>query len=267
MTTTTAETGGQYAFFAPARTYPNRLKDSRFNRLAKRVADLTIAVLVVVFVLVWMMPLIGLLIVLDSPGPVIYRQRRSGLGRKPFVCYKFRTMRHTPESQVFVQATDNDVRVTRLGNFLRRSSLDEFPQFFNVLQGNMSVVGPRPHPLALDDCFRDVITDYYERNEVKPGVTGLAQVKGCRGETRTADDMANRVRLDIAYARRWSPWLDFKIVVWTAQDVLQHLTKSLRRPHPNSVLKAPTLKAMPWYSRASGRPGEEADPDDNRWAS
>lgn len=265
MLPTTAKPGGQHALFAPARAYPNRLKDSRFNRLAKRFADLTIAVLVVAFVLVWMVPLVGLLIKLDSPGPVIYRQRRSGRGRKPFVCYKFRTMRHTPESQVFVQATENDDRVTRLGNFLRRSSLDEFPQFFNVLWGNMSVVGPRPHPLALDDRFCDVITDYYERNEVKPGVTGLAQVKGCRGETRTADDMANRVRLDIAYGRRWSPWLDFKIVVWTAQDVVQHLRKSLRRPHPDSALKRPALKAMPWYNRTSSAEGANAD--DNRWAS
>lgn len=265
MTPTTATGGERTALFAPSKSYPNRLKDSHFHRATKRFADLTVAVLVIALVLIWMIPLIGLLIKLDSPGPVFFRQLRSGRGRKLFLCYKFRTMKHAPE-QTFVQATGNDPRVTRFGDFLRRTSLDELPQFFNVLEGTMSVVGPRPHVPELDARFGKVVPDYFERNDMKPGVTGLAQIRGCRGETRTADDMADRIHLDRVYARRWSHWLDFKIVVWTAHDVVLHLKRSLHRPHPKSVV-TPALKAMPWYNRASTRQRVEADADDNRWAS
>lgn len=264
MIPTTAKTGGPSALFAPPPTYPNRLKDSFVNRLVKRVADLTVALLIVACVLLWLVPLLALLIKLDSPGPVFFRQRRSGRGRKLFVCYKFRTMKHAPGDR-FVQATGDDPRVTRLGRFLRNTSLDELPQFFNVIEGTMSIVGPRPHVPDLDERFGGVVPGYFERNDVKPGVTGLAQIRGCRGETRTADDMAERIHLDRVYARRWTLWLDFKIVVWTAQDVLIHLSNNLHRTRTAAVLRVPALRALPWYGRTSARPEDESD--DKRLAS
>lgn len=264
MISSTAKTGEQPALFASPRTYPNRLKDSPVNRFAKRFADLIVAVLVVAFVLIWLVPLIAFLIKLDSPGPVFFRQRRSGRGQKLFVCYKFRTMKHAPGDR-FVQATGDDPRITRLGKFLRNTSLDELPQFFNVIEGSMSVVGPRPHVPDLDERFGGVVPGYFERNEVKPGVTGLAQIRGCRGETRTADDMAERIHLDRVYARRWSLWLDFKIVVWTAQDVLMHLTNNLRRTRTAAVRMVPALRVLPWYGRTPRQSEDEAD--DNRLAS
>ncbi len=267
MNPTTANPGGTRALFAPAKSFPNRLETSRVNQFAKRFADLIVSILVLLFVLSWLVPLLGLAIKLDSPGPVFFRQLRSGRRRKPFACYKFRTMHHTPQSQVFVQATDNDARVTRLGSFLRRASLDEFPQFFNVLLGTMSIVGPRPHPIELDAHFCDVVPNYFERNNVKPGVTGLAQIKGCRGETRTPDDMSERVRLDLAYTRQWSLWLDGKIVLWTAQDVLVHVRKSLQKPHADAPLRMKRLKMLPWYNRVFTRSDENQDSDNNRWAS
>jgi len=266
MIPTTAKTGGQSAPFASSRTSPNRLNDSLVNRFAKRFADLSVAALIVAFVLVWLVPLLALMIKFDSPGPVFFRQRRSGRGRKLFVCYKFRTMKYAPGER-FVQATGDDPRVTRLGRFLRNTSLDELPQFFNVIEGTMSIVGPRPHVPDLDERFGSVVPGYFERNDVKPGVTGLAQIRGCRGETRTIDDMADRIHLDRVYARRWSLWLDFKIVVWTAQDVLMHVTNNLRRPKTGSVLKVTALRVLPWYGRTATPSEAEADADNNRLAS
>lgn len=266
MTPTTAPTGSRYASFAPTRTHPNRLNESRTNQVTKRAADLLVSLLVIALVLSWLVPLLALLIKLDSPGPVFFRQLRSGRGRKLFLCYKFRTMKHAP-GQRFVQATGDDPRVTRLGKFLRQTSLDELPQFFNVVEGTMSVVGPRPHVPELDERFGYVVADYFERNDVKPGVTGLAQIKGFRGETRTADDMADRIHLDRVYARQWSHWLDFKIVVWTASDVVVHLKNNLRRPHPDSLTtRSKTLRYFPWYSRVYDNAPRKPN-DENRWAS
>ncbi len=213
----------RYASFSPTRHFPNRLESSWFSLLVKRLADIVLSATVLVLVLSWLVPLVGLLIRLDSPGPLFFRQKRSGRGRKTFVCYKFRTMYHTPTGAPFVQASGNDPRVTPIGDFLRRSSLDEFPQFFNVLLGSMSLVGPRPHPLELDAHFAPSVPHYYERNSVKPGITGLAQTKGCRGETPTEGHMSERVNLDLHYIRHWTPWLDVKIVAWTAYDVVVHL--------------------------------------------
>jgi putative colanic acid biosynthesis UDP-glucose lipid carrier transferase len=170
-------------------------------------------------VLVVLSPLllaIAAAIKLSSPGPVLFRQLRHGVGGKAFACLKFRTMNVHTEEGTLTQATVNDPRVTKLGRFLRKTSLDELPQFFNVLMGDMSVVGPRPHAVQHTDFYSHEIRHYMFRHKVKPGITGWAQINGCRGETDTMDKMQRRVEFDIYYIRHWSFWLDMKIVFWTA---------------------------------------------------
>ena len=158
---------------------------------------------------------------LSSPGPVLFRQRRYGLNGEEITVYKFRSMTVCEDGPVVTQATVQDQRVTRIGRFLRKTSLDELPQLFNVLQGTMSLVGPRPHAVAHNEKYRRLINGYMIRHKVRPGITGLAQVHGLRGETDTVDKMAERVRYDLEYLRNWSPWLDLRIlarslsVVWS----------------------------------------------------
>lgn len=193
--------------------------DDRWNRFAKRCFDIFFSLFVIVFVLSWLIPLLALAVKLSSPGPVFFKQTRLGEGKKKFSCYKFRSMRVNKEADS-KQATKNDPRVTRVGAFLRKSNLDEMPQFFNVLLGQMSVVGPRPHPLKLNDQFRDIIDKYMVRHFVRPGITGWAQVNGFRGETRTPELMEKRVDLDVWYLENWSFLLDLKIVVKTVTNML-----------------------------------------------
>jgi putative colanic acid biosynthesis UDP-glucose lipid carrier transferase len=189
------------------------LDDSK-NQAVKRVFDIVFATGVALFVMSWLVPLIALLIKLDSKGPIFFRQKRAGKGNKPFYCIKFRTMR-TANDKRFVQATRDDPRVTGIGKFLRKSSLDEFPQFFNVLIGDMSVVGPRPHPIELNENFVSRVEKLMSRHYIKPGVTGLAQCMGYRGETSTVSDMKNRVTLDRFYVENWSLLFDIRIIVKT----------------------------------------------------
>ena len=158
---------------------------------------------------------------LSSHGPVLFRQRRYGLDGKEIVVYKFRTMTVLEDGNVIRQATRNDRRVTRFGAFLRQFSLDELPQFFNVLQGRMSVVGPRPHAVAHNEMYRRLIKGYMIRHKVRPGITGLAQVNGLRGETATLDKMQSRIEHDLDYLRNWSLQLDLQIVVKTVFVVLK----------------------------------------------
>ncbi len=187
--------------------------DERSNQVIKRVFDVIFASMVILFVLSWMIPIIALMIKLDSKGPVFFKQKRSGKGNKPFNCLKFRTMIvHHPE---FKQATKNDTRVTWIGKFLRKSSLDEFPQFINVLKGQMSIIGPRPHPIKLNEEFSPRIEKFMARHYIKPGITGLAQAKGYRGETINDHSMSGRVKLDRFYIENWSFVLDLKIVIAT----------------------------------------------------
>ncbi len=160
-------------------------------------------------------------ITLDSPGPVLFRQRRSGLNGREFVIFKFRTMTVLEDGPVITQACRNDCRVTLIGKILRRASLDELQQLFNVLKGDMSLVGPRPHALAHDRNYRLHIADYDERYQVKPGLTGWAQIKGLRGETESVAVMAERVRFDLWYARNWSLGLDLKIMLRTCFEVFR----------------------------------------------
>jgi putative colanic acid biosynthesis UDP-glucose lipid carrier transferase len=170
-------------------------------------------------VLTLLLPLliaISIAIKLTSPGPIIFKQPRLGLNGRTFNVYKFRTMvLHTENGQV-TQARNNDPRVTAIGKFLRRTSLDELPQFINVLKGDMSVVGPRPHALPHNNLYKEKLELYMLRHRVKPGITGWAQINGCRGETDTLEKMVRRVEYDLDYIKNWSFWMDIKIVAWTA---------------------------------------------------
>jgi putative colanic acid biosynthesis UDP-glucose lipid carrier transferase len=169
--------------------------------------------------LILLMPLfvvIAIMIKLSSPGPVFFRQPRLGLNGHRFNVYKFRSMRMHQENGIVKQATQNDPRVTKIGHFLRRTSLDELPQFINVLKGEMSVVGPRPHALQHNEMYKDLLELYMLRHRVKPGITGWAQIHGYRGETDTVDKMAKRVQFDLHYIQNWSLWMDLKIIAWTA---------------------------------------------------
>lgn len=181
------------------------------DRAAKRAFDLAFSSLVILLVMSWLFPVVALLIKLTSKGPVLFVQRRTGLLNRPFHCLKFRTMHLNSESDKR-QATAGDARITPIGAFLRRSNLDEMPQFFNVLMGHMSVVGPRPHMLAHTDQYAELIDPYMERLWVKPGITGLAQAKGLRGETRELRLMERRVEEDRNYIYHWSFLLDLRIV-------------------------------------------------------
>lgn len=200
------------------------LDDSR-NQVIKRLFDIAFSGLFTVLVLSWLVPLIGLIIKLDSKGPIFFVQLRSGEGNKPFKCLKFRSMRVNEEADT-KQATPDDPRITKLGHFLRRSSIDELPQFLNVLAGSMSVVGPRPHMLKHTEEYSKVIEKFMGRHYIKPGITGLAQCMGYRGETRTLADMENRVRLDRHYIENWTFWLDIKIIFLTIVSLLRGSDKA-----------------------------------------
>lgn len=184
--------------------------------LAKRLEDIVLASLIL-FVIAVPLALIAAAVKLTSPGPALFRQRRYGLNGTEFEIWKVRTMRVVEDGARAVQATRDDPRITPLGRFLRRTSLDELPQFINVLQGQMSIVGPRPHPVALDDKHRRLIPRYYLRHKIRPGITGLAQVRGFRGETDALEKMQRRIECDIEYIDRWSLWLDFKIILLTVK--------------------------------------------------
>ncbi|MFT4095304.1 MAG: exopolysaccharide biosynthesis polyprenyl glycosylphosphotransferase [Niabella sp.] len=193
---------------------------SEYNYILKRSFDIIFSSFVIVFVLSWLYPLIGLLIKSESRGPVLFKQKRSGMDNKPFMCYKFRSMVVNQHSDS-VQATKTDARITRIGAFLRRTSLDELPQFFNVLKGEMSVVGPRPHMLSHTEQYRKQVDSFMVRQYVKPGITGLAQVSGYRGETREVEMMEKRVKSDIKYLQNWSFMLDMKIIFLTVWNVFK----------------------------------------------
>ncbi|TBV14578.1 undecaprenyl-phosphate glucose phosphotransferase [Stutzerimonas kirkiae] len=184
-------------------------------RVIKRMEDILVGGLITLLIL----PLclfIALAIKVSSPGPVVFKQYRTGINGRKFKVYKFRSMVvHQEKSDSVTQATRNDPRVTRIGAFLRRTSLDELPQFFNVLQGRMSIVGPRPHALAHNEYYKDLVESYMQRHKVKPGITGWAQVNGYRGETDTLEKMRKRVECDLWYIDNWSLWLDIKIIFWT----------------------------------------------------
>jgi putative colanic acid biosynthesis UDP-glucose lipid carrier transferase len=194
--------------------------DDEFNNVLKRGFDVVFSLFVIIFIMSWLTPLMALLIKLDSKGPAFFKQYRSGRNNEPFVCYKFRTMRVNRDSDK-KQATKNDVRITKIGRFLRKSNLDEMPQFFNVLKGQMSVVGPRPHMISHTEEFSQQIDRFMLRHHVKPGITGLAQAKGYRGETNTDTKLKNRIKLDRFYVENWSLMFDVKIIALTVISMIK----------------------------------------------
>nr|WP_294901023.1 undecaprenyl-phosphate glucose phosphotransferase [uncultured Pedobacter sp.] len=183
-------------------------------QVKKRVFDVVFSSLVTIFLLSWLIPIIAILIKLDSKGPVFFLQERSGKNNIPFKCIKFRSLKMNDEANS-KQVTRGDNRITKLGKFLRKSSIDELPQFFNVLKGDMSVVGPRPHMLKHTDEYSAIIMKYMIRHYQKPGVTGHAQVNGFRGEIKTEQQLINRIEYDVWYIENWSIWLDLKIIIQT----------------------------------------------------
>ena len=190
------------------------------SHLIKRFFDIFFSFIVCVLMLSWLIPIFWVLVKLESRGPLIFKQKREGLNGDQFVCYKFRSMRLNKQSHK-VHATVNDTRVTKIGSFLRKTSMDELPQFFNVLKGDMSVVGPRPHLQSLSKEYQKEVDDYLKRHVVKPGITGLAQVSGYRGEIKRKSDIKNRVRLDIFYIENWSFLLDIKIILMTVFNIFK----------------------------------------------
>jgi putative colanic acid biosynthesis UDP-glucose lipid carrier transferase len=204
----------------PILTVRHEPLDGLINRFKKRTFDILVSSLVTVFILSWLIPLLGLLIYLESPGPILFKQQRSGKNNKPFGCLKFRSMTVNKESNT-TQATKNDKRVTRIGRIIRKTSLDEFPQFFNVLKGEMSIVGPRPHMLKHTEDYSQLAEDYMIRQFLKPGITGWAQVNGYRGEITELIHIKKRVEYDLWYLENWSLWLDLRIMFLTVYNVFK----------------------------------------------
>jgi putative colanic acid biosynthesis UDP-glucose lipid carrier transferase len=185
----------------------------------KRTFDIVFSIIVIVFLLSWLIPLLAIFIKLESKGPVFFKQGRPGLDEQEFFCYKFRSMKLNRFTEK--EASKNDPRVTKMGRFMRKTSIDELPQFFNVLLGDMSVVGPRPHLWSQNKAYASKIKKYMIRHYVKPGITGLAQVKGFRGEIETEEDMINRIKYDVFYIENWSMIMDLKIILQTVINIFK----------------------------------------------
>lgn len=194
--------------------------ENPMNRIAKRLFDITFSLIMILLVFPWLFPILIFLVAISSRGPIFFRQERSGENNKTFNCYKFRSMRVNSLSDE-LQASANDSRITCIGKFMRQKNLDEMPQFFNVLFGHMSVVGPRPHMLKHTKEFSDVIDNYLVRHYTRPGITGWAQVNGYRGETKELKDLEKRVEFDIWYIENWSFLLDLRIIFMTCFNMVK----------------------------------------------
>ncbi|MDB5017420.1 MAG: Undecaprenyl-phosphate glucose phosphotransferase [Mucilaginibacter sp.] len=190
------------------------------SRIKKRVFDVVLSSLIIVFILSWLIPILAIAILLDSKGPVFFVQMRTGKNNIPFNCFKLRTLRVNDDADK-LQVTRGDNRITRVGRFLRKTNLDELPQFFNVLLGHMSIVGSRPHMLKHTEEYSKMLSNYMVRHFLKPGVTGWAQINGYRGEIKQPDQLKKRVEHDIWYLENWNIWLDFKIVYLTFRSTLK----------------------------------------------
>ncbi|GGB77530.1 undecaprenyl-phosphate glucose phosphotransferase [Flavobacterium suaedae] len=186
--------------------------------LSKRVFDILFSSLVILLLMSWLIPLLAILIKLESKGPVFFKQSRAGMNGEHFYCYKFRSMQVNDTTEQL--AVRNDPRVTRIGRFIRKTSIDEMPQFLNVFKGEMSVVGPRPHIGSINELYTSKIKKYFFRHSVKPGITGLAQVRGARGEITEDVDMINRIKYDVFYIENWSMLLDIKIIIQTVVNMI-----------------------------------------------
>lgn len=194
--------------------------ESLFNRMIKRLFDIFFSIIVIVMIFSWLFPIIAIIIKVESRGPIFFKQKRTGRNNKPFWCFKFRSMRLNEVSD-YKAATRGDSRITRIGLILRKTSIDELPQFFNVLLGNMSIVGPRPHMIVHTTQYASLVDKYMVRNFVKPGITGWAQVNGYRGEIEKLSDIEGRVEKDIWYIENWSFALDLQIVLLTIYNIFK----------------------------------------------
>ncbi len=204
----------EYYDYIPILSLRNIPLEDSFNMVVKRIFDIIFASLVIIFILSWLTPIIAILIKIESKGPVFFKQSRNGFNYKEFDCYKFRSMTPNKDAHLY-QATRGDERITKIGKFIRKTSIDELPQFFNVLFGDMSVVGPRPHMVSHTNIYAKKIDKFMVRHFVKPGITGLAQVSGFRGEIESDKDIIGRVKYDIFYIENWSLLLDLKIITQT----------------------------------------------------
>jgi putative colanic acid biosynthesis UDP-glucose lipid carrier transferase len=210
----------QNIYHYPAISQRNEPLEDQNNRFIKRMFDVFFSVLVLVFIMSWLYPLLGLLIKIQSPGPIIFKQLRSGENNEPFLCYKFRSMRVNKDSDLN-QMTKGDSRVTKIGHFIRKTSIDELPQFLNVLKGEMSVVGPRPHMLNHTKQYNELTENFMVRHFVKPGITGLAQIRGLRGEITDMKYMQERINVDIEYLENWDIISDIKICFLTFYSIIK----------------------------------------------
>lgn len=204
----------EYYDYIPILSLRNIALEDSFNMVIKRSFDIFFASMVIVFILSWLTPIIAIFIKLESKGPVFFKQSRNGFNFREFDCYKFRSMMPNKDAHLY-QATRGDQRITKIGGFIRKTSIDELPQFYNVLFGDMSVVGPRPHMVSHTNIYAKRIDKFMVRHFVKPGITGLAQISGFRGEIETDKDIIGRVKYDIFYVENWSLFLDLKIITRT----------------------------------------------------
>lgn len=210
----------EYYDYIPVISLRNILQDETFNKVIKRAFDFVFSLLIILGLMSWFMPIMALIIKFDSKGPVFFIQKRNGLNYKVFNCLKFRSMEYNGQMDLDLDLK-NDIKITKVGQFIRKTSIDELPQFFNVLWGDMSVVGPRPHPISHNDKYALMTDKFMVRHFVKPGITGLAQTKGYRGEVETDQDIINRVKYDIFYMENWSILLDLEIIFKTIYNTLK----------------------------------------------
>lgn len=208
-----------YYGYVPVLSINKTVLHEPVTKMFKRMFDILFALLVILFLLSWLTPLLAILIKIESKGPVFFRQGRPGIDETEFLCYKYRSMQINKTTEK--EASKNDPRVTKIGKFMRKTSIDELPQFLNVLLGEMSVVGPRPHLWSQNKAYGNKIKKYMVRHYVKPGITGLAQVRGFRGEIETDEDMINRIKYDVFYIENWSLILDLKIIVQTVINIFK----------------------------------------------
>jgi putative colanic acid biosynthesis UDP-glucose lipid carrier transferase len=209
-----------YYDYIPIISLRNIPLDEVANKIIKRIFDIVFSLLIIVGILSWLIPILALLIRLESKGSVFFKQKRNGLNYKEFYCYKFRSMRLNEIADLY-QVSKNDPRITKVGKFIRKTSIDELPQFFNVLLGDMSVVGPRPHMVSHTEMYARRIDKFMVRHFIKPGITGLAQTKGFRGEVESDKDIIYRVKFDIFYLENWSLLLDIKIIFLTVINAIK----------------------------------------------
>jgi putative colanic acid biosynthesis UDP-glucose lipid carrier transferase len=210
----------EYYDYIPVISLRKILQDETINKIIKRVFDIVFSILILIGVLSWLTPILAIIIKLESKGPWFFIQKRNGLNYKEFNCYKFRSMYINEKSDTDL-VSKNDIRITKVGKFIRKTSIDELPQFLNVLLGDMSVVGPRPHMVSVANLYALQVDKFMVRHFVKPGITGLAQIKGFRGEVETDEDIINRVKYDIFYMENWSILLDVEIILKTIYNIIK----------------------------------------------